>query len=637
MSDYLSRKRRISRGEKGKQAAPQERGVPPKRGADGETPLYFASSSLSSLDSRYKGEGDLRYRSRGNGLRDGDDEYRSRLDFPQRRDLDPGSRPRPRSRARSHSSCVSDSRSASICNAGLHRSRHGSRYAGSISGSRSTSRSSSEFESRFRSRSGSGSRSRSRSRPRSGSRSDSRCAVDYRDPRKRGGPCGREDRPSRDRRDPHCRRKKRNSHCERGRGEDGHDYASDSVHLDRGRSRYRRSVSDPDSVHAFECRGPEHDHRRGAADRRCRNGDFRRSYGRGSLRPHSGVFWRTYSPESFRRERERSREREKRRRRLQTECIKKAGGFEKLAQSEGKEPTPVFYDGFQWVAKTGSTAAMDPATMNNTRRFRRLYFGNIPLNSGMTEANFQQVIWDEMKKRGLCINPDENPVLCVWFSQKKKSYGFVEFKTVDETERALKLDGFACLGATIKVSRPNDYSQAILSKIPQEATGTPASQPADCSNIEELDLSEITEDNAFRIGRIVGKAILSLNKDKMNPPNTEDSRVMRITGLLDEQEIIANNESEYAHTKNNICKGTGELESIVSSFIVRPEDIVKLDSHLDRCNIKLNIYDVLVEFNSEQSLQRGLSNLSINKYNNVRPKTEYFDNQFYNKYLKNKN
>lgn len=146
---------------------------------------------------------------------------------------------------------------------------------------------------------------------------------------------------------------------------------------------------------------------------------------------------------------------------MQADCIRRAGGFQKLADSEGKEPVRLFWDGFQWVAKTGHSTALqsDPALMNSTRKLRRLYFGNLPLHLGLTESLFQELVWIEMKNRGICNDPTQQPVLCVWFAKDKGNYGFVEFASVEETNRALEsLDGMNCMGVSLKVSRPNDYS-----------------------------------------------------------------------------------------------------------------------------------------------------------------------------------
>lgn len=176
--------------------------------------------------------------------------------------------------------------------------------------------------------------------------------------------------------------------------------------------------------------------------------------------------------------RERSRERERQRRRRQVECIRSTGGFQKLADAEGRKPVRLFWDGFQWVAKTTTYSAAtmgDPAAMNNTRKLRRLYVGNLPLHLGLTESLFQDMLWLEMKQRGLCLNPNEQPVLCVWFAKDRGSYGFIEFATVEETNRALQhLDGMLCMGVALRISRPNDYVGA--SGI--NSTAAPALLPA---------------------------------------------------------------------------------------------------------------------------------------------------------------
>ncbi|GBE59943.1 splicing factor U2AF family auxilary factor large RRM domain-containing protein [Babesia ovata] len=157
----------------------------------------------------------------------------------------------------------------------------------------------------------------------------------------------------------------------------------------------------------------------------------------------------------------RSRAAERRRRKAQADCIRRAGGFQKLADQEGHETVRLFWDGFQWVAKTGQAALMmntDSAYMNSTRKLRRLYFGNLPLAAGLTENAFQNIVWNEMRTRNFCNDPNVSPVLYVWFAKDKGNYGFVEFATVEETERALTMDGMNCMGAQLRVSRPNDYS-----------------------------------------------------------------------------------------------------------------------------------------------------------------------------------
>merc|ERR1719230_1853131 len=115
----------------------------------------------------------------------------------------------------------------------------------------------------------------------------------------------------------------------------------------------------------------------------------------------------------------------------------------------------MFWDGFQWVprADTG-TAAND---VNASRKNRRLYLGNLPYHLGVTEDSFSKQLYETMRDRGMCNDPNQNPVLHVWFARDKgANYGFCEVGTMEETERALQLDGMLVLGVPVSIKRPND-------------------------------------------------------------------------------------------------------------------------------------------------------------------------------------
>merc|ERR1711939_1121392 len=153
---------------------------------------------------------------------------------------------------------------------------------------------------------------------------------------------------------------------------------------------------------------------------------------------------------------ERSREREKRRRKQQQEHVNKnraPGAVPGVpAAAAGQR---MFWDGFQWVprADTGAAAA-DP---NASRKSRRLYLGNLPYHLGVTEDTFSKQLYDTMKERGMCNDPNQNPVLHVWFARDKgANYGFCEIASIEETDRALQLDGMMVLGVPVSIKRPND-------------------------------------------------------------------------------------------------------------------------------------------------------------------------------------
>merc|ERR1712014_452665 len=51
----------------------------------------------------------------------------------------------------------------------------------------------------------------------------------------------------------------------------------------------------------------------------------------------------------------------------------------------------------------------------------------------------------------------QNPVLHVWFARDKgANYGFCEISSIEETDRALQLDGIMVLGVPVSIKRPSD-------------------------------------------------------------------------------------------------------------------------------------------------------------------------------------
>merc|ERR1719336_1605906 len=150
---------------------------------------------------------------------------------------------------------------------------------------------------------------------------------------------------------------------------------------------------------------------------------------------------------------ERSREREKRRRKQQQQYVNKnrkpeAGGAPAAGQS-------MFWDGFQWVPRADTGGGADDVNAN--RKNRRLYLGNLPYHLGVTEDSFSKQLYETMRDRGMCNDPNQNPVLHVWFARDKgANYGFCEVSSIEETERALQLDGMLVLGVPVSIKRPND-------------------------------------------------------------------------------------------------------------------------------------------------------------------------------------
>ena len=70
-----------------------------------------------------------------------------------------------------------------------------------------------------------------------------------------------------------------------------------------------------------------------------------------------------------------------------------------------------------------------------TRKDRRLYVGNLPQGTGLTERQVSEFISTSMRQRSLIGADGGDPVLSVWLSPEG-TYAFVEFHTVDAANKA---------------------------------------------------------------------------------------------------------------------------------------------------------------------------------------------------------
>lgn len=148
-----------------------------------------------------------------------------------------------------------------------------------------------------------------------------------------------------------------------------------------------------------------------------------------------------------------SRDREKRRRKAQQQFL--MNGKRRNAESN------MYWDGFQWIAR--NQGGLDNIVHNATRRNRRLYVSNIPVSSGINEEQLGQYLFAAMRERGLVPPEAPNPVVHVWFAREKGgTYGFVELLTLEDTDKALSLDGMVLMGNTLGVKRPSDYQAPLL-------------------------------------------------------------------------------------------------------------------------------------------------------------------------------
>jgi splicing factor U2AF subunit len=89
--------------------------------------------------------------------------------------------------------------------------------------------------------------------------------------------------------------------------------------------------------------------------------------------------------------------------------------------------------------------------------------GNLPL--GVTEDQIHQEFRQAIE-RAYVPPPEltEDPILSVYINHERR-FCFLEFKTVEMTTACLNLDGYTLNGQTLKIKRPNDYSEGLAPRI----------------------------------------------------------------------------------------------------------------------------------------------------------------------------
>lgn len=108
------------------------------------------------------------------------------------------------------------------------------------------------------------------------------------------------------------------------------------------------------------------------------------------------------------------------------------------------------WDGFQWQ-KRGS-GANDPATMNQTKKMRRVQLSNLPLYLGLNEESVGKVVSDYLLNNYLNDANNPNPIVSCEINRKDRTC-VVELSSVEEANRFSKIKDITILNVTCKVTR----------------------------------------------------------------------------------------------------------------------------------------------------------------------------------------
>lgn len=257
-----------------------------------------------------------------------------------------------------------------------------------------------------------------------------------------------------------------------------------------------------------------------------------------------------------------SREREKRRRRAQQQFL--------INGKRRNNESNMYWDGFQWIPRNED--GLNNLQHNATRKNRRLYVANIPVQHGITEEQFGQHMFAAMRERGLVALESSNPVIHVWFAREKGgTYGFVEMSSLEDTDKALTLDGVAIMGNPISIKRPSDYLTPIMP------------------------------------GFLPGGQMPALMPSALVPDVKATSRIVRMVRVLPLTDDTDND--DFLDVKDDMmdeAKKCGELVQVIMSKADVPDPITG--------EPMLNAGDALIEFSDLESAEKCFANLRGRKY-----------------------
>jgi len=134
-------------------------------------------------------------------------------------------------------------------------------------------------------------------------------------------------------------------------------------------------------------------------------------------------------------------------------------GYEHMSAAEFKQihssgqVLPSLYLTEGNVVNMGLASTEYPSIGNTvSRQARRIYVGNLPL--GVTEEGMMEFFNEQIKLKEYTQAGD--PIIAVQINTDK-NFAFLEFRSVEETNQGLNLDGIVYHGFALKLRRPRDY------------------------------------------------------------------------------------------------------------------------------------------------------------------------------------
>lgn len=225
----------------------------------------------------------------------------------------------------------------------------------------------------------------------------------------------------------------------------------------------------------------------------------------------------------------------------------------------------------------GHSCVGDPAT----KVCRELYIGNMP--EGINELQLVEFFNAEMNRCGWTNTSLPGPA-CVQ-ARINGRFAFVEFRTVEETDKGLQLNGTNFSGCSLRVGRPKAY------------TGPPGSQPA----------------MAATAGMMSGLGALG-NLGMAVVPTEDPTKCIQMKGMVTLEEL--QDDEEYADIVEDVKEEMDKYGSVQHMEIPRPAGEVTAD-HASIGVIYIKYAEVADAIKAQQELEGrtfGGNNVQCNFY-----------------------
>ena len=275
--------------------------------------------------------------------------------------------------------------------------------------------------------------------------------------------------------------------------------------------------------------------------------------------------------------------------------LRQLGGETPPRRAPEREPdAELFWDGFQWVAKSNMLGTNIDQVLESHRRARRLGVSNLPMEYNINENDIKEFFAKKMIQFNLTDPGNQNSVLKVYVDEEQPNSATIEFSSQDEATKALKLDGIRMLGKSLKVART------------EEIEGLGALGQVLGVNTHVLSTNDSVETSAKAAAAAVA-AIQDIQGNKTSELTIEGqsskpkNKVLKISDFVESKGIDKLPETEFKEIEGDMLNEFSKFGVVGYCRMVRPSEsklgaepgcvIIEFTHHDDAENAKLNMFN----------------------------------------------